>query len=322
MKKLMYIIAGIIITIGMGSCEKKGGIPNNDLDMDVLKGVTVEIPEIGYLASKQISNEGSIPYLIEGKNRGGNRTCEEAQTAFEKISTISLGEIVGDCGEKVDIEDDYEGFVTEFPFEVEILWDGTMRFDTGDPECKVFAVIVKGSNQANVYFYDEGAVSDGGLTPPPLNPGADVLRYPWISNITFCCACVPDEPEDEMFAVKVWYNDIGSCEEGSYALSVGGSYPYENVADWCDVLGFNVYEDTDGTPIALGGVGEIEVVDGDVIITMNDENHIIYGASVYIGDGTDLVFTDCPGYKSDPGWNYESGICERSYKFDVPPLDP
>ena len=133
--------------------------------------------------------------------------------------------------------------------------------------------------------------------------------------MTFCCVCEDEEePEDEIFAVKVWYNVVGTCAEGSWVLSAGTLYPYELVVGWCDDLGFNVYENTEGTPIDLGGVGEIAVVDGNVIITMED-GYEIYSASVYVGDGSDLDFEKCPNYKSDL-WNYKTEICADNYTFD------
>jgi hypothetical protein len=320
----MYLLAGIILAIGLVSCEKQKVNPKEDLvgggdAVTKAQPVSITEPEASMPATSL-----ATPYLIPGKNRGGNRTCEEAKAAFDIMAAdqssdfyeSTLGEFT-DCGEKVDIGDDYVGDVEGFPFDVWVNDDGSIGFASGDRECLVKAVIVKGSNVANVYYYPGGILSDDGLSAPAFENG----NIPWVSNVTFCCVCEEEEePEDEIFAVKVWYNAVGeACEVGSWALSAGTLYPYKLVDGWCDVFGFNVYENTEGTPIDLGGVGEIAVVDGDVIITM-DQGYIIYAASVYVGDGEDLIFTDCPAYKLDP-WNYLADICADNHTFDYPPFD-
>jgi hypothetical protein len=294
MRKLLFIMAGAIIAIGMVSCEKKGGIPNSDMGLGndgIVKGQPITV----VTDSDPVSFGGSVPYLIPGENRGGNRTCDEAKDAFFDLFGRDL-EDTDDCGEKVDIDDDYVGFVGAFPFEVEILEDGTMRFDTGDPECKVFAVIVKGSNHANVYFYEEGAVSDGGLTPPPFDPEADPLRFPWISNITFCCVCdVPEEPEEEVIAIKVYHSQ-------GYALSVAdeqdGSYPWALLSGWCADLGVNAYPDV--SPIAIGTVGTAVVAEGSVTITL-DEALEITNVAMYLGEEP-VSPGDCPSLSYPYPW--------------------
>jgi hypothetical protein len=295
-------MAGAIIAIGMVSCEKKGGIPNSDMGLGndgIVKGQPITV----VTDSDPVSFGGSVPYLIPGENRGGNRTCDEAKDAFFDLFGRDL-EGTDDCGEKVDIDDDYVGFVGEFPFEVEILSDGTMRFDTGDPECKVFAVIVKGSNHANVYFYEDGAVSDGGLTPPPFDTEADPLRFPWISNITFCCVCdVPEDPEDEFIAIKVIY-------DGGFAMSAAdasdGFTPWSG--DWCGLFGVNPYPDV--TPINLitqGGtdVGDAVIAEGSAVITMDSDIEIT-DVYIYVGDAPETS-TDCPPYTS---WTHFAGPSE------------
>ena len=187
----MYIMAGLILVIGLTSCEKEKTKPNGDIvgKDGVVKAQTVVITDRVGSFPTTVASDG--PYLIPGKNKGGNRTCEEVLKEFPEY--FKIGDFT-ECGEKVDIDDDYWGAVKEFPFEVKILENGTISFDIGERNCLVYAVIVKGSNQANVYIYPDGVTMDEGLLPPPFNPEADVLRYPWVSNITFCCDCSGGNP--------------------------------------------------------------------------------------------------------------------------------
>lgn len=302
MRKIMYFLAGVILAVAMTSCEKEKVNPHgmtvgNDA---VMKGQVVEISD-----EPMQNSDGSwwIP-PADGKDRGGNRTCEDVVAAFDFFNPDDFS----DCGEKVDIDDGFKGVVGEFPFHVEVHEDGTISFDAGDRNCLVRAVIVKGSNQANVYVYPDGVTDDDGLTAPAFEDG----RIPWVSNITFCCAC-GDVPDDKKIAVKAfWYADGADCARGSYVLSAGTSYPYG--PGWCDDLGFSAFVNTDGTPIDLGGIGEISIVDELVTITM-DEGYNLFSASIYVGDGSDLSYGDCPGYTASP-WDYMDDICSDTYMVD------
>ncbi|MEA3461312.1 MAG: hypothetical protein U9R49_05495, partial [Bacteroidota bacterium] len=107
MKKLHFIVAGLILAIGLISCEKKGGIPNNDIGVgaaDVMKAVVdmgENIPE---------SDNGVIPEVIPGDNKGGNRTCDEVYEHFWIWDELDIDDPdyapVPDyfCGEKVDYD--------------------------------------------------------------------------------------------------------------------------------------------------------------------------------------------------------------------------
>jgi len=315
MKKLMFIVAGIILALAIVSCEKQD---KNDPGADALKTAKVTY-DVGDMVGPQ-SDIGIDPVIIDGENRGGNRTCEEVWLTFDPDAVPGTDYM---CGDKVDYDDDPEGFASSFPSALNVMVSGIyvsfealdcIEFvdDLGNSTFwKVGAVIVKGSNAANIYWYGHeeggGVLADSHLAAP----GDKHM----VSNLTFCFVPCDTPPEKKIMAAKVWFFQTGAaCEEWSWAPSTGTTYPYNSVSDWCDVLGFNVYEDTDGTPIALGAVGEIEVVDGNVIITMA-AGYEIYSASVYVGDGNDLDFEKCPNYKSDL-WNYKAEICNKTYTLD------
>jgi hypothetical protein len=127
-------------------------------------------------ASSPTSGGGVVPYLIAGQNEGGNRTCAEVGQAFfgdpnyYKLSS-----------ERINYDEDGNVFDQLFPLgvtvtvtdDVSVAWSSTF---------KIGAVIVKGSNDANVYVYDPQANNDSGLASPPNASG----KPAGLSNITFC----------------------------------------------------------------------------------------------------------------------------------------
>ncbi|MDF1574688.1 MAG: hypothetical protein P1P86_05800 [Bacteroidales bacterium] len=307
MRKLLYIMAGLIMALVMVSCEKQD---KQDLGIDALKAANASkvVVDIGDNIPTSLDQE-VIPQVIPGENKGGNRTCIEVFDYFAPDAECGVDYL---CGDKVDWDDDAEGFASSFPSGLNVSVDGIhIAFsidgclEINGEFYKVGAVIVKGSNAANVYFYDGGTTFDGGLAAP----GDKHM----VSNLTFCFVpCDLEEPEDEIFGVKVWYYTGDDCGEESYALSKGSIFPHEN-AGWCNGLGYSIYEDTDGVPVDLGGVGEITVVDGAITITMNDDK--IFSASVFVGDESELDENSCPAYKVD--WHYENNICENEFTFDA-----
>jgi hypothetical protein len=282
MKKLMYILAGLIMAVAFTSCEKqKVNKQGNLVGYDpAVKGqpVTMDEPE----ASFPLSFHEVQPYIIPGKNKGGNRTCAEAQYAYNNWLGGSLGEFI-DCGEKVDIDDGYEGLVSGFPFDVWVKDDGSIKFDLGQRECMVKAVIVKGSNKANVYYYPSGTNGDEGLAAPAFEDG----RIPWVSNVTFCCECGIEPDEVITVKVKLLPNDGGLV----YGTSEG-AHPFN--INWCQSLGispfvwgaeYNIYQVyTDNvigtmTVASNGSALTIDLIDGlsidytDLFVGTNEELH-------------------------------------------------
>lgn len=336
MKKLLIIATGIILAIGLNSCEKKGGIPNNDNENAIMKGaISTANIEDAEPSGDEDSREGYTPMLIPPlpgeKDNGGNRTCEAV------YSWLGEGEAYL-CGDKVDYDDDPEGFAASFPTGLSVTVAGIYISFTAD-DCiefvdeagvktywKVGAVIVKGSNAANVYYYGpEGILSDGNLFAPG--------EKPMVSNLTFCFVpCTPEEPKDKI-AVKVfWYqgDEEADCVEveGQWQVSAGTSYPFsEATSSWCHDFGVSPFVNTGDNPIPLrkgdDSYGEVSILDGVVTITM-DPTYKIYSASIYVGDGTDIPLGDdgCPKYRQEPPFNYVTGICTDIYTADFNPPPP
>ena len=128
--------------------------------------------EVAGTLSAPTSNGGVTPYIIDGENPGGNRTCAEVGTAFfddADYYEFSSGRI------------DHNGaFDQNFPEGLNVTTDGT--YVSWSSTFSIGTVIVKGSNEANIYVYDPQAMSDSGLAAP-LNPSGNPAG---LSNITFC----------------------------------------------------------------------------------------------------------------------------------------
>jgi hypothetical protein len=142
------------------------------------------LPALAMTASAPVSDGGVTPYIIDGANPGGNRTCAEVGQAF-----------FGDpnyyqySSERVN----YEGgmFDQSFPAGITVDYDVDEKLLSWSSTFGIGAVIVKGSNDANVYVYEPQSKGDSGLGAPETlgGPGAD------LSNLTFCWNPTPGEGE-------------------------------------------------------------------------------------------------------------------------------
>lgn len=187
MKKLTYSLLGILLIASMFSCEKEE-FNDNDLLKSKKTNTSVET---------KTSDAGVMPEIIPGENRGGNRTCAEVGIYFKNDA-----EYFDLCGEKVDYNDQFEGSfpagldvkVTDKTY-VEFSMDDCIMI--GDAYYMVGAVIVKGSNSANVYFYEDGSFGDSGLSAP-VNPSG---KPAGLSNLTFCF--VECEPQEELLVMAM-----------------------------------------------------------------------------------------------------------------------
>jgi len=130
-------------------------------------------------ASAPISDGGITPYIIEGENQGGNRTCAEVGKVF--FGDPNYYEFSSD---RVNFENG--SFDPLFPTGLTVTTDGT--YVSWSSTFGIGAVIVKGSDDANVYVYDPQAKSDSGLASPYNASG----KPAGLSNLTFCW-----NPEDE-----------------------------------------------------------------------------------------------------------------------------
>jgi hypothetical protein len=158
------------------------------------------------VASSPVSSGGVTPYIIDGANEGGNRTCAEVGQAF-----------FGDPNYYQYSSDriNYNGtFDKAFPAGLTVNTDGTYVSFTST--FGIGAVIVKGSNDANVYVYDPQSKSDSGLASPPNASGNPA----GLSNITFCWN--PTDGEGEWCSPGFWSqnpeNAAAAAAAGGFAL--------------------------------------------------------------------------------------------------------
>lgn len=293
MKKLTYLLMSVFIISAIVSCSKEEA---NDNELDLLKKATA-------LVAPTTSNPKSVgqiyPYIIPGANNGGNRTCDEVAAAFPESNPFY-------CDNKIDYNNG--AFAGEFPsgLDVTVTYGKYVSFEMddciqfGDKFYRVGAVIVKGSNAANVYFYPDGTMGDSGLASP-INASGNPAG---LSNLTFCFV---ECEQESIIAIKVWYK-----EEGSNSLLWGvstGTYIFTG-GTWCaeGPLGINSYPTTPfihiekaRTDIVIGGA---TIVNNIVEITLN-EGLILDKAYIFIGTQEELtdpenLASGCPDYENAP----------------------
>jgi hypothetical protein len=200
MKKMNYFFAALIMVAALVSCEKEQG------DVTLLKkGDAKSVPV------SLDSKAGVLPVVIPGANNGGNRTCADVEAAFELPENFLF------CWDKIDYSDGE--FMGEFPDGLTVTvtdgkfvsfkMDDCLKF--GDKFYKVGAVIVKGSNEANVYYYKGGIMEDSGLASPVNASG----KPAGLSNLSFCFVECEVELPELVIAVKTYFSD------GSWAVSGG-----------------------------------------------------------------------------------------------------
>ena len=168
----MFMIAAIV------SCSKES---TNDNDLDLLKKAKVGAT-FGKVESLPVSAGLITPQIITGANNGGNRTCTEVAAAWKLAPNPFY------CWDKIDYNNG--AFAGAFPsgLDVTVTAGKYVSFEMddciliGDKYFKVGAVIVKGSNNANVYYYPDGTTGDSGLASPLNNSGNPA----GLSNLTFC----------------------------------------------------------------------------------------------------------------------------------------
>jgi hypothetical protein len=158
MKKVIGILVLALLIIGVTAALAEEATVLEDLE-----------------TSTPVSDGGAVPVLIPG-NSGGNRTCEQVGQAvygnenyFQYSST------------RINYDKDDDSFDSLFPSGLSVsVTNGT--YVAFDSTFGIGAVIVKGSNDANVYVYNPQEKSDSGLAAPPNQSGNPA----GLSNITFC----------------------------------------------------------------------------------------------------------------------------------------
>lgn len=287
---------GILLTV---SCDK---VTTNEDDDTLLKSAYV----LNWNSSPQSDIERITPYILAvDKPRGGNITCADVEDA--------LGTEFNLCWEKLNYGE--SGFDGLFPSWIDVsVTDGkyvsfTVK-NTATICYKVGAVIVKGGNSANVYYYEDGTTHDSGLASPILNNTSPA----GLSNLTFCFyECIP---EPLVIAVKSFYwsdgiehneNDVAY----QWGLSSGPYSAYPLSTDWCFDLEYNTYPGTSFSiidPQSGVDVAFVSFVEGQVVITA-EEGILLDRTYIFIGTLNELQKTAyCPNYTSWPSTSQNGSV--------------
>jgi hypothetical protein len=213
------------------------------------------------------SDGGIAPYIIPGKNPGGNRTCAEVSAAFGFSFDFSSGNISGDAR-----LNGTAGPITWTSDGTYIAWESTVPVKV--------AFIVKGGNDANVYFYGDCTEGDSGLASPPNASGNPA----GLSNITICWTlCETDE-----------------CFKGETAF--GGNYAGGGPAWW-------FYYDTQGPAVQKIYAGQKEVAGASVKVEGGKMYINLGGMALQTGNETVKV----QGYDKLPNRRPAAGLF-KTYK--------
>lgn len=278
MKKLTYVFAALVMAAALGSCQQ------DDSEI-VLKKADTQTE-----ATTPASDAGINPVIITGANNGGNVTCSEVASYFQ----LPAGYFY--CGDKVDYNNGM--FAGEFPDGLTVnVTDGVyVAFETEAPlviegiEYIVGAVIVKGGNNANVYYYPGGSMGDFGLAAPVNKSG----KPAGLSNLTFCLV----KANPIVIALKTYlatplqdtYTAMGWAVSGGLGVSTDpGLHMGYNYYDFNGENEFDLVKAT--IPAIEGVIGTIKANDyweGDnhfleVVLNLDDENLVFANTYLYVG---------------------------------------
>ena len=257
MKNLKFLAVLIVSALVLVSCEKQH--PNKDgVEIGVNGAKVTWAPG----PSTPTSALGVVPEIIDGENNGGNRTCMEV---FDELGQGGECGVDFLCGEKVDY-DEGSGWASSFPAGLDVQLDG-IHISFSIPGCleingefwQVGAVIVKGTNAANIYWYPGGATADQGLAAP----GDKHM----VSNLTFCLIPCEYEEPDKIIGLKV-----KDDSEGTYAFTNTGGW-YIQCVPFVDQGAYPIYRDHYETdPIGMLYIGNVTGTSAlDVTIDIDDD---------------------------------------------------
>jgi hypothetical protein len=144
-------------------------------------GAAATQTDLSAVVSGPVSDGGVTPYIVDEPDPGGNVTCE--QLGFEYSSArVNFGS---------------GGFDAAFPDGITVdVTNGT--YVEWSSTFGIGAVIVKGSDAANVYEYDPPSDGDAGLAAPINASGGPA----GLSNLTFCWDEIPVDEEPELEVSK------------------------------------------------------------------------------------------------------------------------
>jgi hypothetical protein len=232
-------------------------------------------------ASTPVSNGGVTPYIIDGANSGGNRTCAEVGAAFDTTFEHSSG------------KRDYPSQTGTWPTGLSVtITDGT--FVSFTSTFLIGAVIVKGSNDANVYYYGSGSFGDSGLASPPAGDGPAGL-----SNLTFCWNASVPGAQAELTVSKTantswkrthaWSIEKTVDPDEVWLYLPGGAGSDSATVDYTVTVTYNGYTDSDFT---VSGNIEIENT-GEVTAEITDiTDTVATGITATIDCGSQSMWLD------------------------------
>jgi hypothetical protein len=220
-------------------------------------------------ASTPVSDGGVVPEIIPGKNRGGNRTCQEVTTAFGNDCTFA------NSSPNYNDDNRFEGTVGP------ISWttvDGKyLSWESGVPVRAAF--IMKGANSANVYVYgcngEPCASYDSGLAAPPNASGEPA----GLSNLTICWETCGEVNED-CISETAW----GGATEGA-----GNGWWY-----YFNTSGDAVQPIYAGQNLMVGGQVEYDQDNGKLIITLGPNWDLQSGSETVKIQGYEVIPTKRP----------------------------
>lgn len=195
---MILMLVALSFGFGVTSCKKNDNTPVNH------KNASVE------------------PIVVSGANNGGNVTCQEAADAG------GLGAYEFTTGKQ-----DYPFTNNSFNNEVLVTTDGTnVSWSITPPGgmCVAnVAVIVKGGNKANVYFYNNGESSDSGLVSPANASGnsAGLSNLTICYNLTDCESASCDWNEETAYGGSIegegsaWWFAMDASQSGTYPIYAG-----------------------------------------------------------------------------------------------------
>ena len=246
MKKNMMRLFAVIALVAMWTAcnEQESYMQGPDEAMaQTLPASTLSAPT---------SFNGIVPVILDNPGSGGNVSCE-LLGIFEYSTGKVDYELPKDQGGGVDpdFEDKFPGFTIMVTGGTYVEWS----FTPPAGMCLVdLAVIVKGSNDANIYYYpDDTYYSDEDLAAP-LNASGSPAG---LSNLTFCYNLVECEepPVCDWIGETAWAAGTRYTTRGNWAT-------FSNVAALKD--GVKLYA---GQTMEAGTV---KWVAGEIVITLNE----------------------------------------------------
>ncbi|MBE0435710.1 MAG: hypothetical protein IBX56_07900 [Methylomicrobium sp.] len=269
------------------------------------------------IESKPISEAEVTPYIIDGNNPGGNRTCAEVGHAFYgnalyyqcRSDKLDYPFAEGKSFEDISGNEDCDRNVID----VEVT-DGTYVGFTAQPD-GIGAAIVKGSADANVYVYNPQSIRDAGLAAPLTASGNPA----GLSNLAFCW-----NPDDELGP------PLGFCYEDETAWAYGDRYTPRG--NWATYTAYEAGKEVTlyaGQTLEAGLVTFSGPVDGVVTIdiALNDgwrfalvpdgvdeDDNTVYDNNLKVQD-----YEEAPSGNPEPGlFRWKTFVEGQSGSIEVP----